>query len=59
MSIGKRILYAMLGLPLVLFGAWIVSQPDPHWVVEILFGGGAIIGASLIVKALIGGDKEG
>jgi hypothetical protein len=55
MEIGKRIWYVFVGLVLLLGGIWLVTQDLP-WVVDLAFGSGAVVGAGLVLRGLLGGE---
>lgn len=58
MNLIKRLFMGAVGLVLVLSGIRLMVATNVHWVLDLLLGGAAAVGAGLLVKALLDG-KEG
>ena len=58
MNLIKRLFMGAVGLVLVLSGIRLMVATNVHWVLDLLLGGAAAVGAGLLVKAMIGGKED-
>lgn len=57
MGVIKRLVTGVVGILLVIGGAGLMAG-NPHWVLDLVLGGAAVVGAGLVVKAMIGGKED-